>query len=135
MVDFNSINRWRFTREFFEKLRKDHDKGFVFNPFLKKYKPTFKGIRPYIDGRPIFMENEVEKQIKHIVLKTGAPLGVESLHNWIGNNWGYGISRRDISKVLRADKQFSENEKRGDRPTGVKRPDEGTRRFLFSCMA
>ena len=131
MVNLNRLNRWRFTKEFLDEVKRQVDKGLKWHPFVREYKPTVKKGRVYVGKLPIVGEHEVDKYIKHLVLQTGAPTGIESLAHYAGHKFAYGISRGDVRRVLGADKVFQSQQRRGDRPVGKKYKKEGRTAFKF----
>ena len=132
MVDFNILNRWRFTDEFIVEMIARIKEGRVYHQFIQEYKPKLKGERLFVDGKPLIRESNRKRYVAHILLNTSAPSGIESLHQHIGKHLAYGISRRDIKSVLQRDPKYRSMQRRGDRPTGRKYEKEGKTKFVTS---
>ena len=125
MVDFNLVNRWRFSDAFYDQIIDRLSKKLLFHKFIRDFNPEVKKGRLYIDGKPVIREKNVERFVKYVILNTSAPLGIESLHSYIGKRYGFGVSRREIKKILGADTKYQNMRKRGDRPAGKRYEREG----------
>ena len=128
----NRVNRYNFSADNYKFLAHQVFRNARYDPFVRAFKPTLVGGRMYINKLPVLLESEVPRIVAFARLRTGAPMGIESLHRWISTKVALGVSRRHLTEILKKDPMFENLQKRGDRHVpGRKYKKEGLTRRIF----
>ena len=128
----NRVNRFNFEADNYKFLAYQVFKKRRYDPFVRAFNPTLVGGRMYINKLPVLLKSEVPRIVAFARLRTGAPMGIESLHRWISTKVALGVSRRHLEEILKKDPMFENLQRRGDRHvSGRKYKKEGLTRRIF----
>ena len=126
------MNRFKFTTETIANYIEDLKNNIRLRPFIRKFKPTVKAGKLFVENKEIVPASKVNVTLDEITQNSDAPLGIHSMYAWILNNY-IGISRDNIRDYLKKDPVYQKIERRPntDKPTRKRVKEGKTNKILF----